>query len=177
MIKELAPTRTRCLSAATAGRWPIDCRLVHKSSGDVRGAPVRSVNDRLSRRNSGQESEVVESGEGSLSCCGIYQEGCDRLLRADRAGDHSASGGTRADAQALSRRRGWRTVLREECAKISAGVGEDGADLERGQPAHSALCGGRRFADAGLAGQSGRAGVASVAGADDRYYVSDGDGV
>ena len=54
----------------------------------------------------------------------------------------SASGGAGADAQAVSRWRGRRTVFREERAHAQAGLGEDGSDLERAQPAHRELCAG-----------------------------------
>src|ERR1700722_4605464 len=56
-------------------------------------------------------------------------------------------------------------------------MGEDGADLERAQSSHRQLHFGRRSADAGVAGESGSARAASVAGAGGGHYTPDRDGV
>src|SRR5215475_3849833 len=136
----------------------------------------RGSRDRFDDRDPGPSPEAFEPGESAVSGDWLYEKGRHRLLRTDRTGGSSAFSRTRPDPQAVSGWRGWRAVFRKKRADAQTGLGEGGAHLERSQPPHGELHFGRRPCHADLAGESGRAGIASLARAGEGHRMSHDDG-
>src|SRR5215207_8853090 len=136
-----------------AARSPASAR--RPRSPDPARRPPSPSRDREARpkpasRRRRAPARAHQPRQGAVARDRVHEGRDDRLLRADRRRDPAAPARSSADPEALPERRRREVLLREALSQAPAGLGADGADLERAQRGRHRLLRLRRQGDADL---------------------------